>query len=515
MQFGMGLWYLLPMLTRLKVDGFKNLVGVDVRFGPFNCIAGANGVGKSNLFDAIRLLSLTARFPLAEAARRVRDGQGGNSDVRGLFHRTGGHWGKKMTFEVEMVVPTEAGDDLGQIARAVWTYLTYKLEIRLREGGQSSNPQHPMEIVTEELGVAKGEIGFSTKSLDGSPAGGIRVGRKYFGDPSRRYSTSPVGPFIITERIGDGANIKLRSGRRTPVNQATATSPHTSLLSQATAIGSPTAYCAQRELESWQLLQLDPGALRLPDEFNSPAKLEANGRRLAATLARLTGPLADSLQETTSGGAHEGKVFGRLANRLSGLVSDVCGIRLDRDEKRSLNTVLFRMRDGTEFPARDMSDGTLRLLALALLELDPEAPRVICLGEPENGVHPDRLPAIVQLLRDIALDPMEELDDETNPVRQVIVNTHSPSVVMAVPEDSLIGARSVPGKEGERVFQRAEFAGIAGTWRARLSPGVPAVSKGELLSYLDPAGLLRGDPAPGQGERRVVDRDDIRKLLGE
>lgn len=41
------------MLTRLKVSGFKNLVDVDVHFGPFTCIAGANGVGKSNLFDAI------------------------------------------------------------------------------------------------------------------------------------------------------------------------------------------------------------------------------------------------------------------------------------------------------------------------------------------------------------------------------------------------------------------------------------------------------------------------------
>ena len=41
------------MLTRLKVSGFKNLVDVDIRFGPFTCIAGANGVGKSNLFDAI------------------------------------------------------------------------------------------------------------------------------------------------------------------------------------------------------------------------------------------------------------------------------------------------------------------------------------------------------------------------------------------------------------------------------------------------------------------------------
>ena len=77
------------MLTRLKVSGFKNLVGVDVRFGPFTCIAGANGIGKSNLFDAIRFLSLTANYPLLEAALRVRDESGHNIDVRGLFHRIG------------------------------------------------------------------------------------------------------------------------------------------------------------------------------------------------------------------------------------------------------------------------------------------------------------------------------------------------------------------------------------------------------------------------------------------
>lgn len=48
------------MLTQLKVSGFKNLVDVDVHFGPFTCVAGANGVGKSNLFDAIKFLSAIA-----------------------------------------------------------------------------------------------------------------------------------------------------------------------------------------------------------------------------------------------------------------------------------------------------------------------------------------------------------------------------------------------------------------------------------------------------------------------
>ena len=75
------------MIIRLKVNGFKNLVDVDVRFGPFTCVAGANGVGKSNLFDAIRFLSALASRPLTEAASSIRAEGGSASDLRNLFHR--------------------------------------------------------------------------------------------------------------------------------------------------------------------------------------------------------------------------------------------------------------------------------------------------------------------------------------------------------------------------------------------------------------------------------------------
>jgi len=75
------------MLTRLKINGFKNLVGVDVRFGPFTCIAGANGVGKSNLFDAIRFLSALASETLIDAALSVRDrdNAGRAGDIRNIW----------------------------------------------------------------------------------------------------------------------------------------------------------------------------------------------------------------------------------------------------------------------------------------------------------------------------------------------------------------------------------------------------------------------------------------------
>src|SRR6185295_8141333 len=104
------------MLTRLKVSGFKNLVDVDVRFGPFTCVAGTNAVGKSNLFDAIRFLSALADRPLVDAAMSIRDG-GRTADLRSLFHSIGSDYDDQMTLEAEMLVPREGVDDLGQKAK--------------------------------------------------------------------------------------------------------------------------------------------------------------------------------------------------------------------------------------------------------------------------------------------------------------------------------------------------------------------------------------------------------------
>ena len=81
-----------PMLTRLQVSGFKNLVDVDVRFGPFNCIAGANGTGKSNLFDAIQFLSRLASDTFVDAAASIRAEEEKTTSVQNLFHRIGSEY---------------------------------------------------------------------------------------------------------------------------------------------------------------------------------------------------------------------------------------------------------------------------------------------------------------------------------------------------------------------------------------------------------------------------------------
>src|SRR5512137_748353 len=137
------------MLTRLKITGFKNLVDVDVRFGPFTCIAGANGAGKSNLFDAIMFLSALADNPLIDAAKEVRDEGGRASDIRNLFHCVGENHAAKMTFEAEMIVPERGVDDLGQEAKAKITFLRYLLTIGFRS--DSFSRSGGLELLYEEL----------------------------------------------------------------------------------------------------------------------------------------------------------------------------------------------------------------------------------------------------------------------------------------------------------------------------------------------------------------------------
>lgn len=137
-------------------------------------------------------------------------------------------------------------------------------------------------------------------------------------------------------------------------------------------------------------------------------------------------------------------------------------------------------RDGISHPARALSDGTLRFLALSILSADPDAGRLICLEEPENGIHPSRIPAMLKLLESIAVNPNEAVDAKDNPLRQIIINTHSPGVVSSLEDDTLIITR--PVRENGMTF--AEFCCLDGTWRTMGSPLVkpmPVISKADYL----------------------------------
>lgn len=502
------------MLTRLKVSGFKNLVDVDVRFGPFTCVAGANGVGKSNLFDAINFLSALADRPLIDAARSVRDEGGRTTDVRSLFHRVGNHYADRMSFEAEMIVPYEGLDDLGQKAIASITFLRYSLTLAYRT---YDNPQAlgSLEIIKEDLvhinsGEAEAHLLFPHET---SWRKSVIKGRR-------------TAPFISTENKGKKQFIKLHQDgiKGRPLTRLAGNLPRT-VLSAVNGAESPTALLARREMQSWRLLQLEPSALRKPDGFEASPKIGIDGSHLAATLYHL----AHSNSNHGSNGKFSKEVaeqvYSRVANRLAELIDDVGEVSIDRDERRRLLTLLLTDRGGTSHPARALSDGTLRFLALAVLELDPETRGLLCFEEPENGIHPERTPAMLRLLQDIATDVNEPIGLD-NPLRQVIVNTHSPAVVSQVPDESLLVAESKEALQNGQRFKRVCFSCLSDTWRTEAPEAVNIVSKGKLLAYLNPIAFVEPEAEFYDDERkfpqakrrgsishRVIDRPDLQMLI--
>lgn len=483
------------MLTRLKVSGFKNLVDVDVRFGPFTCIAGANGVGKSNLFDAIRFLSALADSTLMDAALSVRSEGERTGDVRSLFHCVGDQYDNEMSFEVEMIVPNNSVDDLGQEATAAITFLRYSLTLAYREGsfgnGASGSFQSAgLEIMAEELGhITQGD---SRKNLAFAHSPNWR---KSVIQGQRRV------PFFISTDFENGKRIIKQhqdggsSGR--PLPRLAENLPRT-ILSAASAAETPTALSAKREMQSWKLLQLEPSALRRPDAFNTPAVLGANGSHLPATLYRLATNAKDKQQ-----------VYGQVANRLDELIEDVREVSVDRDDKRELLTLYVTDHRKTPYAARSLSDGTLRFLALSVLEQDPDENGLLCLEEPENGIHPKRIPAMLRLLQDIATDVKEPVGND-NPLRQVILSTHSPAVVQQVPDNSLLVAELKNSVRSSQRFKRVAFSYLSDTWRhhAQENPNDESnlTARGTLVAYLSQS-------KPELQNDRVIDRQDMQRLL--
>jgi predicted ATPase len=268
-----------------------------------------------------------------------------------------------------------------------------------------------------------------------------------------------------------------------------------------------TLVLARQEMAGWTQLQLEPSALRAPDEFTAPRSIGPNGAHLPATLYEL----AQSAERDHPGGM--GDVYARVANRLSQLVENVRRVFVDVDDKRQLLNIAVTDRHDTEHIASALSDGTLRFLALTVMEADPKSRRLLCLEEPENGMHPLRIAAVIELLGDLAVDVQEPVDAD-NPLRQVIINTHSPSVVACVHDDALLLAQPGPGVWNGTASSRLSIRHLSGTWRDDKEVGEPPVTRGDLLAYLNPLAVLPSAEQEGRvGATRVMERKDMQLEL--
>lgn len=438
------------MLTRLKVKGFKSLEDVEVLFGPFTCIAGTNGVGKSNLFDAILFLKDLADKPIIDAATRVRNSEGQRASISSLFTKTASSQAQQMEFEAEFLVNDRVIDDFTREATPKVTYLKYSLVFKY----VLATPTSPegIELAHESLRfIQKGEAAARL---------GFPLSKDFFNSV---YKGGSKIDFIYTVEENGHLVAKIRQDQTSgqPISIPISRTGRTAL-SGINTVDRPTVLAARREIQSWTLLQLEPSALRRPDNFLSATKISPAGEHLPATLARL------------------GK-NSEIANELANLLPDVANVFVDIDDVRQLKTLFLETTSGIKHEARALSDGTLRFLALSIIGADPESGGVICFEEPENGIHPARIPAMIELLYRMSVDTDLPVNREDNPLRQIIINTHSPLVIQKIETKDLVVSHAYR-RDGA---QLSKFSAVAGTWRQDATESThKPVSFGALLDYL-------------------------------
>jgi len=118
---------------------------------------------------------------------------------------------------------------------------------------------------------------------------------------------------------------------------------------------------------------------------------------------------------------------------------------------------VFIEENGMSIPATRLSDGTLRYLSLLAVLCHPKPPALICIEEPELGLHPDVLSHLADLLI------------EASQRTQLFVTTHSETLVDAlsdIPESILVCEKEHEGTSIRRCDQN-ELSG----WLEKYSLG--------------------------------------------
>ncbi|MEZ4727806.1 MAG: AAA family ATPase [Caldilineaceae bacterium] len=408
------------MITQIEIDGFKTLQKVILPLRPFQVFAGPNNVGKSNLFDALRLLSLLPDHDLPKILQSIR------GEPYELFsQQSNGTYAKRMRLAVELLLDNQFQDEFEGEVKLKRNWLRYEVEIERDDGDNGAR----LQIASEQL-----LLKLSDERLPWPVSRAFR--ETYLRFPRRNapyISLNESGEMIVHQ---DGAE----RGRPRTMRRGTRQSI---LFVIRDASEFPHICAVRNELQRWRFVHLEPEVMRGPNAVDGPDQLDSNGKYLAATLQRII--KADpSMQAEISAWVRQ-------------FITGARELHVQHLKELHQYLVELQTQDGRRFSSRVLSDGTLRLLGLLALQYDPNQAGVICLEEPENGVHPRRLETVVSLLKGMATNP-EATDfplDDLQPLRQILMNTHSPHLVDQLQPEDLVLVEAVErfaqnGKAPER-----------------------------------------------------------------
>jgi predicted ATPase len=391
------------MLRRLRVRGYKSLADCTVDFEPATVLLGPNGAGKSNLLDLIGLMS---RMASRETLRESFEGHRGRP-LEAFYSKAGFSKASyeaileqdRISFTVAcdleiqpriveevnamLAEREQAGDAKVAYTRVSETLLRYTLQISLRpKSGELVVADERLQALRQDLEpkAASSRMPFIELSKD-NPTGKPRFVARIERQSHPRYF-EPDRPRTLLSELTD------------PVYH-------------------PHVVAAAKEIASWRVYYVEPTRMRREVPVQAADDPGRHGDLLAAFYY--------SLQQR-----HPTTLKGIVRN-LRELVPGLENLRVDVRE--GLLEIVTIHAGGAEFPARLLSEGTLRLMCLLGISVAPMSPSIVVYEEPENGVNPARLDLIAQIVKTAV---------ERGGRTQFIMTTHSPLLCNMLPDHLLV-----------------------------------------------------------------------------
>jgi len=404
------------MLKRLHVKGYKSLSDLEITLQPLSVLFGPNAAGKSNLLDLLQLLSrmVTSRtlkeaFDAPYRGKPLESFTFGTDGIRGLLAK------QTISFTVEADV---------ELSRRVIESVDRQIADLKRGSGPGDPNKGPsggssLTFVREKRLRYRIEVEVLPKS------GFLRVADEYLAALNTKgVPTGKRKPFLDKVR----GKLHLRMEGQAHPTYHDLYLDHSVLSLPLYPPHYPHLVALRQELASWHFFYFEPRErMRAPNPVKEVRHIGLMGEELAAYLNTLR--TSDEAQ------------FKALQDALRLVIPSVEGVEV---EPNDIGEVELRLlEEGIAVPARILSEGTLRALGLLALFAGKETPALIGFEEPENGIHPRRIRTIAEVLKTRA----------TESDTQLIVTTHSPTLVDLIPNEFLYVCQKKGGSTSIRPFR--------------------------------------------------------------
>lgn len=369
------------MLTAITLDHFKSYKAARLPLAPLTVLIGANASGKSNAIEALRLLAWLAQGQKLAAIRYAT--QRGEQIVRGRLEDLVYCQGEEFSLGCDTSLSTD------------WNQL--RLTFAHREDG--------LHLVGETLT---------------SP--GATVPLYDLNQPSRGRSTD--------------VNVAYNNFKRGGLKPHLICSDQMALFTQLTSSASFNAEHKKaskkipeiaRQYEQWlsAMLFLDPVPARMRDyAFPSEKRLQEDGSNLSGVLFNLWG--ADDVVKQKPYLEYRADILAFIQSLPEQQIANLTFLTEPRGGVMVQLTETFGDVQRS-YDASLLSDGTLRVLAIAAAMLSAESNSLVVIEEIDNGVHPSRARHLLECIQAIA--KRREL--------RVLLSTHHPALLDAVPDAAI------------------------------------------------------------------------------